>query len=70
MTPRTMKPTRAVKVWRRGPKTEAQRVQALAALRRLRDGLEADFGPATADTCADITGAIEGLTAAPLRGAV
>ena len=61
--------TKALRVCERGPKTEAQRTQALAALRRFGAGMERDYPYHCADTCAAIDSAHTALEAVGLRGA-
>ena len=68
MKPR-MSAKRAIAVCGRGPKTEAQRTQALAALRRFGAGLERDYPYHYVDTCAAIDSAHTALEAVGLRGA-
>lgn len=66
MKPR-MSAKRAIRVWERGPKTEAQRTQALAALRHLGLDMVRDY-PEHHETAAWIKATRAKLEAAPLRG--
>ena len=68
-----MKPRMAIKralaVCQDGPKTEAQRSQAIAALRVLQGEIKRDYPHHSADTCAAIAEASDALATADLRGA-
>lgn len=67
MKPR-MSAKRAIAVCGRGPKTEAQRTQAMAALKRLGQDMARDYPGHCADTLVDIAVERAALRDAPLRG--